>query len=294
MLNGCITALVTPMTTECLVDFSAIEQLVTRQLNAGVQGILVGGSTGESATLTSNELEKIIQTVVKKVRGQVPVIAGTGTPSTAETIAKTKQAFALGVDACLVITPYYNRPPQRGLLQHFLTIAQNSPGPIILYNNPPRTNCNLLPETVEILAKQPNIVSLKEGFNDADRWRDLKEISAANTSFNFVCGDDISALQCILSGGKGLISTIANLIPEAMTNMCKTALSGDYATASEINDKYTPLYKLMGCEANPIPIKWAMAELGWIDSGIRSPLMKLDSQYHEQLKTAMIQAGLII
>lgn len=289
MFQGSIVALVTPMTLAGVLDEPKLRALIEWHLSEGTQGFVINGTTGEAPTLTEEERLKTLKIAKEMVKNRVPIIAGTGTSGTAETLRRTKTAKELGVDACLVITPYCNKPTQEGLYQHYKTIAEAVSIPLILYNVAARTACDLLPETVQRLSKISNIIGLKEGGGDLSRGRALK--AACGEDFALYSGDDSSSLMFMLQGGKGVISVTANVAPKAMREMCDAALSRQTDVAGERNARLMPLHKGLFLEANPIPVKWVLQKLGRIEGGIRLPLTPLSEQYHETLREAMKFAG---
>lgn len=292
MFHGSLVALVTPMTRSGELDIPRLQVLVDRHLAEGTNGIVVSGTTGEAPTLSKKDRETLIKTTLDRVKGKIPVIAGTGTYSTQETIQRTQEAYDLGVDACLVVTPYYNKPTQEGLFQHFSAVANAVSVPIILYNVASRTGCDLLPETVARLAKIKNIVGLKEGGSDLARGRELLKACEANP-IDFFSGDDASSLAFMLQGGKGVISVTANVAPQMMQQMCKAALEPNLRIAGEINTKLMPLHKALFVESNPIPVKWALEKLGWIEGGIRLPLLPLSEKNQAIVQNAMKESGIL-
>lgn len=287
MFHGSIVALVTPMQANGDVDFDCLAKLVDWHVENGTDGIVVVGTTGEAPTLGHEEQIAVIETVVQQAADRIPVIAGTGTNATDKTIHLTREAMELGVDACLIVTPYYNKPMQNGLYQHFRAIAEAVPIPIIMYNVPGRTGCEILPETVQQLADVPNIIGIKEG-----RFEVAKEmIARCGDRVSVFSGDDDTGLDIINAGGKGIISVAANLFPKKMHELCVAALNKDVAQAKKINDQFTALFKLMFIESNPIPVKWAMYDAGLIPSGIRLPLTLLSEKNQLAVKTALEQAS---
>ncbi len=291
MFHGSIVALVTPMTSNREVDFQRLRRLVAMHLEQGTDGIVVVGTTGEAATLNPEEQAEIIKITIEMVGNRIPVIVGTGTYDTRETIFRTEKAMNLGADACLIITPYCVKPTQEGLYQHYKAIAEAVAIPIILYNVTGRTACDLKPETVKRLSHFSNIVGIKEASSDLQRGRDLLE--ACGDSMDLLSGDDATALEFILQGGRGVISVTANVAPKMMHEMCQAALEGNRRLAEEINSKLMPLHSELFVEANPIPVKWAMQQLVWIDEGIRLPLTPLSLKYHAVVKEAMEKSGLL-
>ncbi len=291
MITGSIVALVTPMTSTGEIDWDALDKVVDLHLDKGTDSIVAVGTTGESATLDCNEHCQVIKRVIKRVNGRIPVIAGTGANSTSEAIELTREAKEAGADACLLVTPYYNKPPQEGLYQHYKAVAEAVDIPQILYNVPGRTACDMLPETVLRLAEIDNIIGIKEATGDLDRAKEL--IENAPKDFAIYSGDDATAPELMLLGGHGNISVTANVAPAEMSQLCKLAIAGDAEQTRELQNKLMPLHDSMFVEANPIPVKWAMSEMGLMGDGIRLPLVPLSEQYHEEVRAAMRATGLI-
>ena len=291
MFQGSMVALVTPMQPDGSIDDSALTQLIEFHVKNGTDAIIAVGTTGESATLDEHEHCTLVKRIVELAAGRVPVIAGTGANSTTEAIALTRCAKEAGADACLLVTPYYNKPTQEGLYLHHKAVAEAVDIPQILYNVPGRTAVDMLPETVERLAKLPNIIGIKEATGDVARITDI--ISRCGEDFDVYSGDDATAMEAILSGARGDISVTANVAPADMHAMCKAALEGDRATATEINNRLMGLHQSLFLESNPIPVKWALAEMGMMTDGIRLPLTVLSAPYHETLRQAMRQAGVL-
>jgi 4-hydroxy-tetrahydrodipicolinate synthase len=291
MFQGSMVALVTPMTATGEFDSAAFGVLIEKHIAAGTQAIVVLGTTGEAPTITDSERQKIIKLAVEISAGRIPIIAGTGTNSTLETIYQTEQAMELGADACLIVTPYYNRPTQEGLYQHYRTVAEAVSISILLYNVSVRTGCDLLPDTVVRLSRIPNIIGIKEASSDLARGREL--VSKCDKDFILLSGDDASALAFMLQGGHGDISVTANIAPKLMHDMCAAALSNKVQLAGELNARLMPLHKALFVEPNPVPVKWAMQQLGLIDAGIRLPLIPLSEQYYAAVKEAMQSSGVI-
>lgn len=290
MIQGSMVALVTPMNADNSLDWASLHKLVDWHLEQGTHAIVAVGTTGESPTLNVDEHLAVIKKVVDQVNGRIPVIAGTGANSTSEAVEWTQAAKDLGADACLLVTPYYNKPTQEGLFLHHAHIAQAVAIPQFLYNVPGRTGVDMKPETVLRLAKVPNIVGIKEATGDLERAKLL--IEQAPSDFAIISGDDATAVDLILLGGKGDISVTANVVPAAIARMCELALAGNAEEARAINERLLPLHTAMFVESNPIPVKWAVEQLGLIQSGIRLPLTRLSEQYHQQVKTAMQAAGI--
>ncbi|PPD11198.1 4-hydroxy-tetrahydrodipicolinate synthase [Methylophilus sp.] len=288
MLTGSLVAIVTPMFEDGRLDLDALKKLVDFHVEAGTDGIVIVGTTGESPTVDVDEHCLLIKTTIEHVAKRVPVIAGTGANSTAEAIELTAKAKALGADACLLVAPYYNKPSQEGLYQHFKAVAEAVDIPQILYNVPGRTGCDLSNDTVLRLAQIRNIVGIKDATGGIERGTDL--LLRAPADFAIYSGDDATALALMLLGGKGVISVTANVAPKLMHEMCEYALNGNLAAAKAANAKLFALHQKLFVEANPIPVKWVLQQMGMIATGIRLPLVNLSSQYHEVLRNAMKQA----
>ena len=291
MFRGSLVALITPMKENGAVDDDALRRLVDWHVAQGTDGIISMGTTGESATLDEREHCRVIAFTVECADGRIPVIAGTGANSTTEAIKLTQCAKDSGADACLLVTPYYNKPTQEGLYQHFLAVSQAVDIKQILYNVPGRTACDLLPETVARLSVVPNIIGIKEATADLSRVRTIRRSS--QPGFAIFNGDDATALELMLLGGHGVISVTANVAPALMHRMCEAALSGDRDLAEQLDDKLVALHKNLFIEANPIPVKWAMAEMGMCERGIRLPLTWLSDSAHECVRDAMRKAGVL-
>ncbi len=289
MFHGSIVALVTPMTAEGGIDYASLQRLVEFHVENGTGAIVAMGTTGESATLDEDEHCEVMRRVAQMARGRIPVIGGTGANSTREAIALTRCAMEGGVDACLLVTPYYNKPTQEGLYLHHKAVAEAVPIPQILYNVPGRTACDMLPETVARLARIPNIVGLKEATGDLDRLPRLREL--CGDAIDLYSGDDETAMEFILRGGRGVISVTANVAPRAMSEMCAAALRGDRAAAAAINGRLMALHRDLFVESNPIPVKWALHEMGLIPPGIRLPLTPLSPGHHDTVRRALREAG---
>jgi 4-hydroxy-tetrahydrodipicolinate synthase len=289
MFHGSMVALVTPMLVDGTVDNQALSRLIEFHISMATDAIVAVGTTGESATLDHHEHCQVLRFVVECVGGRVPVIAGTGANSTREAIELTRCGMEAGVDACLLVTPYYNKPTQEGLFQHFKAVADAVPIPQILYNVPGRTACDMLPETVARLAVLPNIIGIKEATGDVTRCQMIIERCGAR--LDLYSGDDATALEILLQGGKGVISVTANVAPKAMHEMCDAASKGDHHTAKQINHRLGRLHRDLFIESNPIPVKWALTEMGMIPPGIRLPLTPLSQEYHDQVRHALRLAG---
>ena len=291
MLTGSMVAMVTPMGDDGSVDWAALNRLVDHHVEQGTDAIVSVGTTGESATLEHNEHIEVIGRTVDAVAGRIPVIGGTGANSTAEAIELTRAAADVGVTACLLVVPYYNKPPQEGLFQHFSSIASSVPIPQILYNVPGRTAVDMTNETTLRLATIDNIVGIKDATNDIDRGCDL--IDRAPEGFSIYSGEDGTACQLMLAGGKGTISVTANAAPKLMHEMCVAAVAGDTGKATTLNDQLADLHEAMFFQSNPIPAKWAVCQQGLIGSGIRLPLVPLAEQYHADVRAALQKADVL-
>ncbi|MEP7244377.1 MAG: 4-hydroxy-tetrahydrodipicolinate synthase [Gammaproteobacteria bacterium] len=289
MFQGSLVAIVTPMRRDGEIDFDAWERLLEFHLENGTDGIVVGGTTGESATIREAELKQLTESACARVKGRIPVIAGAGTSSTAGTVARARWLSELPVAGLLVVTPAYNRPPQEGLYQHFAAVAQASQVPVILYNIPSRTAVDLLPSTVARLMQFPQIVALKEGVASVDRVREL--ISVSRAGFTILSGDDATARETLLAGARGVISVTANVAPRLMSDMVAAAIKGDRSGAEALDARLEALHRDLFIEANPIPSKWALERLGLLQGGIRLPLTELATVHHAALIAALRTAG---
>jgi len=292
MFRGSMVALVTPMHIDGSVDYQSLAKLVEFHIENNTAAIVSMGTTGESATLDMDEHCEVMARTVEMVKGRIPVIAGTGANSTSEALELTRCAQRGGADACLLVTPYYNKPPQRGLYAHYKKIAESVDIPQILYNVPGRTACDLLPETVKQLSEIDNIIGLKDATGDLNRLAETQTL-LAGADFALFSGDDESGMEFMLRGGHGVISVTNNVAPKAMAEMCEAALAGDRELAESINQRLTGLHSRLFLESSPMPVKWALFEMDLIEAGIRLPLAVLDEQHHEPLRHAMRQAGAI-
>ena len=289
MYSGSIVAIVTPMTGSGEIDFAAWDALVDWHLAEHSDGIVVCGTTGESPTVTLAEAVELTRRAAARVRGQVPLIAGSGTNDTARSIERTRELAEAGADAVLVVTPYYNKPTQDGLFQHFTAIADDSSVPVILYNVPSRTGVDLLPETAERLAAHPRIVSLKEATGNLARLSELQQRCGAD--LELLSGDDPTAADAMLGGARGVISVTANVVPRAMHELAAAALRGDAERVRELDARLQALHRALFVEPNPIPVKWAVERLGRIGGGIRLPLTPLSAASQSSVREAMRAAG---
>lgn len=289
MFHGSIPALVTPMREDGSVDLEAWDRLLDFHLREGSDGVVVGGTTGESPTLERSELETLVRRAKQRLGGRMPVIAGSGSNSTAHSIALSRAAEAAGADGLLVVTPYYNRPTQEGLYRHFTAIADATGIPIVLYNVPGRTACDLLPETIARLSAHARIVAVKEATGEVARGTAVLE--QARSGFVLLSGDDPTAAALMRAGARGVISVTANVAPEAMHALCAAALAGRHDEAAAANERLMPLHRAMFVEPNPIPVKWAVQRLGLIGPGIRLPLTPLSAPLAPQVLAAMRAVG---
>tara|TARA_R110001583_G_scaffold31978_6_gene109380 strand:+ start:6102 stop:6980 length:879 start_codon:yes stop_codon:yes gene_type:complete len=290
MITGSIVAIVTPMNEDGSLDFPRLRSLIDWHVAEGTDGIVIVGTTGESPTVNVDEHCELIRTTVEHAAGRIPVIAGTGANSTAEAVELARYAQQAGAAAHLSVVPYYNRPTQEGLYQHFRTIAEAVELPLILYNVPGRTVADLANDTTIRLAEIPNIIGVKDATGSIDRNCDL--IARAPEGFALYSGDDMTVAAFMLLGGHGTISVTANVAPRAMHEMCAAALAGDALKTREINARLLGLHRHLFCEANPIPVKWAVACMGLMGDGIRLPLTQLSDTCHERVRQAMRQAGI--
>ena len=290
-ISGSLVAIVTPMSEDGALDLDALRRLVDWHIAEGTDGIVIVGTTGESPTVVFDEHCLLIRTAVEQAAGRVPVIAGTGANSTVEAIELTECARAAGAAAGLSVVPYYNKPTQEGLYLHYKKIAEAVDLPLMLYNVPGRTVADLANDTVLRLAQVPGIVGLKDATGNMERASDL--LRRAPKDFALYSGDDASGLPFMLLGGHGVISVTANVAPRLMHQMCEAAFAGNLALGREINNKLLPLHSKLFVEANPIPVKWACAELGRMPGGLRLPLTPLSAAHHETLREAMRHAGLM-
>jgi len=292
MFSGSMVAIVTPMTADGAIDWPAWDRLLDFHMDEGTDGIVVAGTTGESPVLSITEIEELTRRAVARCRGRVKVIVGAGTHSTASTVARTRTLSALGVDAVMLVTPYYNKPPQEGLFRHFSAAADASAVPVILYNVPSRTAVDLVPATVARLSRHPQIVAIKEATAALGRAREL--VAALPDGFAVLSGDDASAVEYIGAGARGVISVTANVAPRRMHEACMAALGGDLVRARAIDADLKLLHRDLFVEASPIPVKWAVARMGLIGNAIRLPLVELAPVHQETVERAMRAAGVTL
>jgi len=290
MFEGVHTALITPF-RDGRVDEAAFREIIERQIEAGIDGFVPCGSTGESATLSHAEHRQVVELVIEAVAGRVPVIAGTGSNSTREAIEFTAHAREAGAEGALLLSPYYNKPTQEGIYAHYATIAEETGLPLVLYNVPGRTASNILPDTIARLARLPGIVGIKEASGNLDQMAQI--IAKSPPDFVVLSGDDSLTLPLLSIGGKGVISTTSNVAPAQVGDLVRSFLSGDVARARERHYELLPLFGALFCETNPIPVKAACAALGWCDAEIRLPLTRIDDANLEQLKVVMKDLGIL-
>jgi len=290
MFNGSIVALVTPFTDEGSVDYTALDGLVDFHLEHGTDALVVAGTTGESATLARDELEALLTAVIRRVDGQIPVLAGTGSASTAVCRQQTRLAGSLGVDGALVVTPYYVRPTQAGLEAHFLSVADDSPVPVVLYNVPTRTGVDMLPETVEALAGHPLIVGIKEAAGGQGRIEELR--ARCGEGFAVLSGDDGSCLDAMRSGADGVVSVAANVVPDLLHALCVAAAEHDWGSAERIDQRLRPLFAMLALETNPIPVKWALFEMKRIGPALRLPMTPLNPDLRDPVRQCLGLLGI--
>lgn len=290
-LRGSMVALVTPMLANGDIDYPRLADLIDWHIEQGTDCLVAVGTTGESATLSMQEHSDVIRFFVKHVNGRIPVIAGTGANNTLEAIQLTSEAKEAGADCALLVAPYYNKPTQEGLFQHYKAIAEAVDMPQMLYNVPGRTVVDIAQETVERLANIENIVAIKDATGSVERGKLL--IEALGDRIVVLSGDDGTALELMKHGAKGNISVTANIVPKAMSQVFNAALEGDFETATKIHDTIAPLHKLMFVESSPIPVKYALNKMGKIEQGIRLPLVWLNEQYHDQVDAGLRAAGLV-
>lgn len=292
MFSGSMVAIVTPMTADGGLDWPAWEGLLDFHAREGTEGIVVAGTTGESPALALDEIEELTRRAVSRCRGKVKVVVGSGTNSTAGTLARTRALSRLGVDAVMLVTPYYNKPTQEGLYRHFMAAAEASEAPVILYNVPNRTAVDLLPGTVARLARNPQIVAVKEATASLSRAREIQGLCPPE--FTLLSGDDATAVELMSAGLQGVISVTANVAPRRMSEACEAALSGDLVKARAIDASLQALHRDLFIEASPIPVKWAVARMGLMGNAIRLPLVELSAAHQDSVLRAMQAAGVIL
>lgn len=289
MFGGSMVALVTPMHGDGSLDMEALARLVEFHAEAGTDAIIVSGTTGESPCLSANELDTLIRAALEAAAGRVTIIGGSGSNSTARAIELAAVVREAGAAAALVVTPYYNKPTQQGLYLHYEAVAREAGLPVILYNVPGRTACDLLPETVARLADVPGVVAIKEAVPGTERLRRFRELMGDR--LGLLSGDDATAMDFLLAGGDGVISVTANVAPRLMHGLCEAARHGEPRKAQALNDRLEGLHRALFVEPNPIPVKWAVEQMGLIRSGIRLPLTPLEERHYDEVRAAMARAG---
>lgn len=292
MFQGSLVALATPFDSDNRVDYAALKGLIDFHVNEGSDGLVVAGTTGEAATLNKSEHEDLIARAVEIVDGRLPVIAGTGSNSTQQTIDLSQAAGNSGIDAYLVVVPYYNKPMQDGMVQHFTAIADAVRKPIMMYNVPGRTVADMQAETVARLAAHDNIFGIKEATGDIGRLREIKAL--VDDDFRLYSGDDFTALDFLENGGHGIVTVSGNVVPAAIAQLCKLVAAGEHAEAKSLDESLQPLNNALFVESNPIPVKWALSQMGLIPPYLRLPLTEFAKQYHEQMRTALSVAGVAL
>ena len=294
-LKGSLVALVTPMNPDGEIDYQSLDNLIDWHIQEGTNGIVSVGTTGESATIDFSEHIDVISHTVKYVDKRVPVIAGTGANSTSEAIDLTKEAKKVGADCALLVTPYYNKPNQKGLITHYTKIANSVEIPQMLYNVTSRTACDLIPESVEILSKHQNIIGIKEALNDQTRMKELVKLTKDDdlNYFYIFSGDDGSFLDLLMLGGHGVISVAANVVPSNISNICRDFFGDGIKISIKENKRLSNLYDLLFIESNPIPVKWMLFKMGLIENSLRLPLVNLDKKYEENIMSEMVKLKLL-
>ncbi|NCW10687.1 MAG: 4-hydroxy-tetrahydrodipicolinate synthase [Proteobacteria bacterium] len=293
VLQGSLVALVTPLLKNGDVDYESLSSLLDWHIANETDGIVSVGTTGESATLNVKEHIEVIDYSVKYVQNRIPVIAGTGANSTDEAIELSLEAKLKGADYVLLVTPYYNKPNQKGLLAHYEKIANNVDIKQILYNVPSRTACDLKPETVSVLSEHKNIVGLKEAVDDIERIKELVKISNNSSDFAILSGDDPTFMNALIEGAHGVISVAANVIPKSISQICKYIRENNISEAKKLNEVNSNIYRLLFVESNPIPVKWMLTKMGMIENSIRLPLIELDETYHDEILSELNKLKLI-
>jgi 4-hydroxy-tetrahydrodipicolinate synthase len=289
VFKGSLVALATPFDSNNRVDYASLKGLIDFHVNAGTNGLVIAGTTGEAATLTGLEQVDLIARAVEIVDGRIPVIAGTGSNSTQQTIDLSVEVGGSGIDAYLVVVPYYNKPVQEGMLQHFTAIADAVNKPVMMYNVPGRTVADMQAETVARLAEHDNIFGIKEATGDIGRLKQIREL--VDDDFMLYSGDDFTALEFLENGGHGIVTVSGNIVPAEIAQLCKLVAAGKPAEAKALDDTLQPLNDALFVESNPIPVKWALSQMGLIPPKLRLPLTEFAQQYHEQMRAALATAG---
>ncbi|VUX55636.1 dihydrodipicolinate synthase [uncultured Woeseiaceae bacterium] len=289
MFHGSIVALVTPFDEHDRIDYDALRRLIEFHIGEGTNGLVIAGTTGESATLDIGEHAELIRRAAAMIAGRIPVIAGTGSNSTRQTVDLSLEVADAAIDGYLLVVPYYNKPVQEGLYQHFLAIADAVDKPILIYNVPGRTVADILPETLTRLSDHPNIIGVKDATGDMERMKQHRALIPEE--FRYFSGDDFTSLEFLRLGGHGVVTVSGNVAPRQMSDLCRAVAEGEIEKAAEIDDSLQPLNTALFVESNPIPVKWALHEMGLISSAIRLPLTVYADEFHEQMKDAMNTAG---
>ncbi len=292
MFKGSLVALVTPFNGNNQVDYTSLKRLIDFHVEQGSDGLVIAGTTGESATLSRLEHVDLIERAVEMVDGRLPVIAGTGSNSTAQTVDLSRVVADTGIDAFLIVVPYYNKPVQEGLYQHFSVIADAVEKPVMMYNVPGRTVADMLPETVARLSVHENILGIKEATGDIDRLKAIQDL--VSDDFRLFSGDDFTLLPFIRQGGHGVVTVSGNVVPEQVARLCRLAAEGQYDEAEMLDATLQALNELLFVESNPIPVKWAVSQMGLMDDHIRLPLTPYSAQYHDQMRATMRSAGVAL
>jgi len=292
VFTGSLVALVTPFDEHNRVDYAALRRLIEFHVSEGSDGLVIAGTTGEAATLSRNEHVELIARAVELVDGRLPVIAGTGSNSTAQTTDLSLAVADSGIDAYLLVVPYYNKPTQDGMLQHFSAVADAVQKPVMLYNVPGRTGSDMLPATVARLARHGNIFGIKEATGNIDRLREIQDL--VDDDFRLYSGDDFTVLEFLKLGGHGVVTVSGNVVPAAMARLCALVRSGELQAAQAIDDSLQPLNKALFIESNPIPVKWAVSHMGLIAPYMRLPMTVFAERYHDQMRAALETAGVTL
>ena len=292
MFKGSLVALVTPFNGNNQVDYTSLKRLIDFHVEQGSDGLVIAGTTGESATLSRLEHVDLIERAVEMADGRLPIIAGTGSNSTAQTVDLSRVVADTGIDAFLIVVPYYNKPVQEGLYQHFSVIADAVEKPVMMYNVPGRTVADLLPETVARLSVHENILGIKEATGDIDRLKAIQDV--VSDDFRLFSGDDFTLLPFIRQGGHVVVTVSGNVAPEQVARLCRLAAEGQYDEAETLDATLQPLNELLFVESNPIPVKWAVSQMGLMDDHIRLPLTPYSAQYHDQMRAAMRSASVAL
>lgn len=289
MFKGSLVALATPFDSNNRVDYASLKGLIDFHVNQGTDGLVIAGTTGEAATLNRDEHAELVARAVEMVDSRMPVIAGTGSNSTRQTISMSQVVADSGLDAYLIVVPYYNKPMQEGMYQHFTAIADAVAKPVLMYNVPGRTVADMQAETVARLAEHNNIFGIKEATGDIDRLRQIKAL--VDDDFMLYSGDDSTALEFLEAGGHGIVTVSGNVVPAAIARLCELAAAGEHAAAKALDDTLQELNDALFAESNPIPVKWALAQMGLMQPNLRLPLTDFAKQYHDQMRVALAAAG---